>query len=71
VAHSIVVQNLSKQYQLGVDRADLFYERLVNWVKSPLQRRQASASNQSIWAVRDVSLEVDEGEVLGVARLRF
>jgi len=66
LAHSIIVDNLSKQYQLGTDTSDLLYERLVTWLKTPLRRKTEQRSARSIWAVKDISLGVQEGEVLGV-----
>jgi lipopolysaccharide transport system ATP-binding protein len=65
VAHSIVVQRLSKQYQLGEDKSDLLYERLVNWLKAPLTRC-ATITPRTVWALRDLCVEVEDGEVLGV-----
>jgi len=65
VAHSIVVQHLSKQYRLGEANSDLLFERLVNWLKAPLTRRQTTTP-RTIWAIRDVCIEVEQGEVLGV-----
>jgi lipopolysaccharide transport system ATP-binding protein len=65
VAHSISVQGLSKQYRLGDNDTDLLYERLVNWLKRPFSKN-GIRSAQTLWALRDVSLEVDEGEVVGV-----
>lgn len=63
--HSIVVENLSKEYRIGEMQEDLIQERLINWLKHPL-RKTGARERQTIFALNDVSFKVEEGEVLGV-----
>lgn len=62
---AISVQRLSKQYQLGTVESDLLYERLITSLKYPF-RSDSGKRIETVWALQDVSLEIDEGEVLGV-----
>ncbi len=65
----ISVEHLSKQYRIGALRRhnsfrDIFDERLQA-IFNPAQRR-AAARESIIWALKDVSFELNEGEVLGI-----
>jgi lipopolysaccharide transport system ATP-binding protein len=74
----IKVENLSKQYRIGSREAGYrtFRETLVDSAKAPFQRvaklfnRQSSIINrqseETIWALRNVSFEVKRGEVVGI-----
>ena len=65
----IEVTGLSKQYRIGTKVPyKTLRETLMNAVKSParLFRRNGSSENNTIWALKDVSFEVQEGEVLGI-----
>lgn len=65
MAHSIIVKDLSKQYRIGqLHRQTMFREALVNLVRNPFRKRQTK--NETIWALKDVSFEVEEGEVVGI-----
>ena len=69
---AISVRALSKQYQIGTESVmgQTFREMLVGAVSSPLARfrrlRRSDPDGEKIWALKDVSFEVDKGEILGV-----
>lgn len=69
---SIIVENLGKQYQLGA-RGPAYRtlrEAIMGVMAAPWRRfvRLSGASHQGekIWALKDVSLEVRPGEVVGI-----
>jgi lipopolysaccharide transport system ATP-binding protein len=58
---------LGKRYRIGErERYRALRDTLVEAIKAPLRGRRATASASTIWALRDVSLTVEPGEVLGV-----
>jgi len=65
----IEVSGLSKQYRIGQKSPyKTLRETLMNVVKSPatLFRRNGSGGDDTFWALKDVSFEVKEGEVIGI-----
>jgi lipopolysaccharide transport system ATP-binding protein len=66
----IKVENLSKQYHIGVRRAPYgtLRESLVGAVRAPFKRlrRNGHSADTTIWALKDVSFDVMPGEVVGV-----
>ena len=62
---AIVGEGLSKSYRRGLGRSSGLRHSLDNFLRSPVAalRRQ---KQESFWALKDVSLEVREGEVLGL-----
>lgn len=69
MTHIVKVENLSKQYKLGARVAAYatLRESLTNVVRRPFNglRRQGS-SNETIWALKDVSFAIKPGEVVGI-----
>ncbi|HEX8255879.1 MAG TPA: ABC transporter ATP-binding protein [Thermoanaerobaculia bacterium] len=61
----VIVENISKQYKLGQVHTNLLSERINNF----LRRRKPAAPKTAptdLWALRDVSFEVNPGEVVGI-----
>ncbi|MBM4144878.1 MAG: ABC transporter ATP-binding protein [Nitrospira sp.] len=65
----ISVENLSKQYHIGTKLPyRTFRETLMNVITSPAKwfKSNGLRENNTIWALKDVSFEVKQGEVLGI-----
>jgi lipopolysaccharide transport system ATP-binding protein len=65
----IRAQNLGKQYQIGTKGPGYLTlrEALMSAVRAPARAiRRNSSANQTIWALEDVSFEVNSGEVVGI-----
>lgn len=74
---AIRLEGLGKKYNIGEDRTryDTLGERLKHTLKGPFRRAKsllqgeaygAAELHETIWALRDVTLEVKRGEVVGV-----
>jgi len=72
----IKVENLSKRYRIGLKekKADTFTQQLWNNFKAPIENYKRikslgkfeEESDSVHWALKDVSFEVKQGEVLGI-----
>ncbi len=66
---AINVENLSKKYKIvaGKHRHDTLRDQLMDGLKSLFRRNgQPNGGAETIWALKDVSLEVKQGEVIGI-----
>jgi ABC-type polysaccharide/polyol phosphate transport system ATPase subunit len=59
---SIEIDHLSKRYRLG----EHYYVTLRETLASAVRRRSQDGGTKELWALRDVSFGVDEGEVVGI-----
>ncbi len=65
----IRVENLSKRYRIGVRQVhDSLRDSLAAFAAAPFKRRRngRTSSEQSVWALKNVSFEVLPGEVIGI-----
>lgn len=69
----IVIENLGKRYIIGHEKPsgnglrhslESAVRNPFNWIGSRVQ--QARARNEEFWAIKDISLEIQAGEVVGV-----
>ena len=60
---AVVVDDLSKRYTLGSGGG---YRRLTEVLADRMRRSPGSAPSTDLWALKDVSFEVLEGEVVGI-----
>jgi lipopolysaccharide transport system ATP-binding protein len=65
MSESILVEGLSKEYAIGrAVQETMLRERLLNVLRHPMG--SIRHRKQTIWALRDVSFRVEEGEVVGI-----
>jgi homopolymeric O-antigen transport system ATP-binding protein len=68
---AVRVRNVSKQYKIGArTRHNTLRDELVYGVRSLVRKnrrsRSSAESDSTLWAVKDVSFDVRQGEVLGI-----
>jgi lipopolysaccharide transport system ATP-binding protein len=67
---AIVVDGLSKQYSLSLDRAATLREAIATTasrlLRPNLEREGAKRQRDAFWALNDISFDVDHGEIVGV-----
>ncbi|RMD61644.1 ABC transporter ATP-binding protein, partial [Candidatus Parcubacteria bacterium] len=69
---AIRVEHLSKRYRIGAAQTRFRYttlrDRLAESLRAPFRRRHAPGDGRHnyIWALNDISFEVEEGKVLGI-----
>jgi lipopolysaccharide transport system ATP-binding protein len=65
---AIRVSHLSKQYKLGGPQEPYhtFRDAIVNSLQTPLKIFKKSPTLEDFWALKDISFEVEQGEVIGI-----
>ena len=64
---AIHADKLSKKYKLGAmyERQDTLRDFLVSTFRSPFRKKNKS-ENQILWALKDVSFDIERGSVVGI-----
>lgn len=65
MAHAIVVEELSKRFILGKFAENMLREKLMSLMKRPFRSRLHRDSDV-LWALKEVSFNVNVGEIVGI-----
>jgi lipopolysaccharide transport system ATP-binding protein len=65
VTYSLAIDSISKRYRIGARPNTTLRERIVEWTTDSWRKGKRAAA-PSIWALRNVSFEVPEGQVVGI-----
>jgi lipopolysaccharide transport system ATP-binding protein len=66
---AVRVENLSKRYEIGAVklRYDTLRDQIMESLKTVISGNGYSRQERNIiWALKDVSLEIEQGEVVGI-----
>ncbi len=65
---AIRVSHLGKKYQIGGPQEQYLTLRdtIVNSVKAPFKRVHRAPADEGFWALKDVSFDVERGEIVGI-----
>lgn len=65
---AIRVRNLSKKYTIGgpQEKYHTLRDTIINSMKMPFKRLHNTHPNEEFWALKDVSFDVMQGEVIGI-----
>ena len=61
----ITVENIGKRYRMGADVSGMLRDRIADALRHPVAALRRKP-RETFWALRDISFEVQEGEVLGL-----
>jgi lipopolysaccharide transport system ATP-binding protein len=68
--YAVEVKNIGKSYQIGalVNQNPTLRDAIVNFASLPkrLMKKQIGPKNETLWALRDVSFNVERGQVIGI-----
>jgi ABC-type polysaccharide/polyol phosphate transport system ATPase subunit len=64
--NAVELRNVSKRYRLGEDHGANLKETIASFGSRLVGRRRAKPPVEEVWSLRDIDLDVPEGQALGV-----